>query len=91
MKKCKLLESFVFVLYEHLKIITPCRAGIILRKHLYRNELHLCTVNFFYSSVVFRMSHITDPDPDPDIKFVICPGEMEWIIISDLYILHKIK
>ena len=50
--------------------------------------------HFFYSSVVFRMSNITDPDPDPDVKFVICPGEKsnsEWIIISDLYILHQNK
>ena len=41
-------------------------------KHLYRNEL--CTVSFFYTSVVLRLSKITDPDPDPDIKFVIFPG-----------------
>ena len=40
------------------------------------------------------MSNITDPDPDPDIKFVKFPGEKsnsEWIVISDLYILHKNK
>ena len=49
---------------------------------------------FLYSSVVFRMSDTTDIDPDPDIKFVIIPGEKsnsEWLVISDLYILHKNK
>ena len=49
---------------------------------------------FFYSSVVFRMSDTTDIDPDPDIQFVIIPGEKsnsEWLVISDLYILHKNK
>ena len=49
---------------------------------------------FLYSSVVFRMSDTTDIDPDPDIKFGIIPGEkskLEWLVISDLYILHKNK
>ena len=49
---------------------------------------------FLYSSVVFRMSDTTDIDPDPDIQFVIIPGEKsnsEWLVISDLYILHKNK